>query len=172
MLIDNVNPREVFSENLKSSCQARRINRVAITHEMDVFDARRGVLELAMNAKFSLEQGHYLMTAITELASNIVFHTTGGEITLDALEVSPVSLVQAQTVIVGFCVTARDTGPGISDLSLAFQDGYSTKSSLGCGLPGVRRLMDDIKVDTSSKGTVISATLWNTSQFEREHFNG
>ncbi len=53
-------------------------------------------------------------------------------------------------------ITARDQGPGIPDLKLAMQDGYSSGKGLGLGLPGAKRLMDDFKIDsTVGVGTTI-----------------
>jgi len=43
------------------------------------------------------------------------------------------------------------TGPGIPDIRQALRDGYSTSGSLGLGLPGVRRLMDEFEI-TSELG--------------------
>ena len=43
-------------------------------------------------------------------------------------------------------VTAVDEGPGIADLTLALQDGYSTGNGLGLGLPGTRRISDEFEI--------------------------
>ena len=43
---------------------------------------------------------------------------------------------------------AIDQGPGIENKELAMRDGFSTKNSLGLGLPGARRLMDDFSLDS------------------------
>jgi serine/threonine-protein kinase RsbT len=59
----------------------------------------------------------------------------------------------------GIAVQARDQGPGIADLALAMQDGYSTGRGLGLGLPGARRLMDAFDINSNlGQGTVV--TLW------------
>ena len=56
---------------------------------------------------------------------------------------------------------ARDDGPGIADIELALQDGYSTGGGLGLGLPGTRRLMDDFYIDSKSgQSTTVTATKW------------
>jgi serine/threonine-protein kinase RsbT len=58
-------------------------------------------------------------------------------------------------------IVAEDNGPGIPDISLALQDGYSTSKSLGVGLPGAKRLMDEFEIDTEAgKGTVIKMIKW------------
>ena len=61
----------------------------------------------------------------------------------------------------GLVVVARDSGPGISDIPRAMQMGYSTSGSLGLGLPGVKRLMDDFEiVSKTGRGTTVTATKW------------
>jgi serine/threonine-protein kinase RsbT len=61
----------------------------------------------------------------------------------------------------GLVVMARDRGPGIADVGLALQDGFSTSSGLGCGLPGARRLVDDLHVETElGVGTIVTIKKW------------
>ena len=61
----------------------------------------------------------------------------------------------------GIQIVARDRGPGIPDLGLAMRDGYSTGGSLGLGLPGARRLMDEFAIDSEvGKGTTVSMRKW------------
>jgi len=56
---------------------------------------------------------------------------------------------------------ASDHGPGIADVGLAMQDGFSTADSLGLGLPGTRRLMDEFEIVSSpGAGTVVTAIKW------------
>ena len=61
----------------------------------------------------------------------------------------------------GIAIVARDNGPGIADVEQAMQDAFSTSGGLGLGLPGVRRLMDEFKIEsTVGQGTTVSATKW------------
>lgn len=56
---------------------------------------------------------------------------------------------------------AADSGPGISDIKLVLQDGYTTSGGLGAGLPGVKRLMDEFEIQSGSgKGTTVKAIKW------------
>ena len=58
-------------------------------------------------------------------------------------------------------MVACDNGPGIADVDLAMRDGYSTGRSLGLGLPGTRRLMDEFQLDSEAgKGTTVTMTKW------------
>jgi serine/threonine-protein kinase RsbT len=62
---------------------------------------------------------------------------------------------------VGLRVRFDDQGPGIADLELALQDGYSTHTSMGVGLPGARRLVDDFRIESQpGKGTTVEITAW------------
>ena len=61
----------------------------------------------------------------------------------------------------GLQIVARDRGPGIVDLDTAMRDGYSTSRSLGIGLPGARRLMDQFEISSVvGQGTTITMTKW------------
>ncbi len=61
----------------------------------------------------------------------------------------------------GIVVVAQDSGPGIPDINLAMQDGYSTGKSLGLGLPGAKRLMDEFEIVSEvGKGTKVTMKKW------------
>jgi serine/threonine-protein kinase RsbT len=62
---------------------------------------------------------------------------------------------------VGVLVVARDSGPGIDDVEMALRDGFSTYHGLGVGLPGARRLMDRLGVDSvPGEGTTVTMEKW------------
>ena len=75
--------------------------------------------------------------AISEIARNIVSYAGSGEITIGPIDVG------GQTR--GVVIVAHDDGPGIPDIERALRDGFSTGRSLGLGLPGARRLMDEFE---------------------------
>ena len=61
----------------------------------------------------------------------------------------------------GIRVVASDQGPGIENLDLALQDGYTSGSGLGLGLPGARRLVDDFDIETApGQGTKVTLVMW------------
>jgi len=108
----------------------------------------------AMAAQLGLSSTNQALvaTAISELARNIVEYAGYGEIILE--------LVQ-QGGRRGIVVIARDQGPGIPDIEKAMQDGFSTSQSLGLGLPGARRLMDDFEIVSQvGKGTTVTVKKW------------
>ena len=93
-----------------------------------------------------------LATAISEVARNITTYAGEGEVTLR---------VRNETGRAGIEVVATDDGPGIANVELAMQDGYTTGNGLGLGLPGTRRLVDDFELDTTpGVGTRIRLVKW------------
>jgi len=61
----------------------------------------------------------------------------------------------------GILVVAQDTGPGIPDVEQAMRDGFSTGKSLGLGLPGARRLMDEFEISSQvGVGTTVTMRKW------------
>lgn len=126
--------------------------RVPIERERDVVTARQRGRELAAANGFASTDQTLLALAISEIARNIVSYAARGEVVLSVVEDSGRR---------GIMVVARDDGPGIADLELAMRDGYSTAKSLGVGLPGARRVMDDFEVETApGKGTTVRMKKW------------
>ena len=125
---------------------------VPIRNEIDVVIARQRARELASELRFSSSELTLIATAISEVARNIVIYAGAGEITFRIIE-------QGQRR--GLVVFAGDKGPGIADIKRAMQDGYSTSSGLGIGLPGSQRLMDEFAVSSEvGKGTVVTMIKW------------
>jgi len=126
--------------------------RVEIRSDADVVDARQRGRELAAHLGFSSTDLTLIVTAISEVARNIVVYADSGEIILRGVKDDHQS---------GIVVVAKDRGPGIPDLDLAMRDAYSTGNGMGLGLPGSRRLMDEFEIDTEvGRGTTITMTKW------------
>jgi serine/threonine-protein kinase RsbT len=126
--------------------------RVAIQSDGDVVLARQKARELAAGLGFSGTELTLLATAVSEVARNIVVYAECGEIFLHLV---------AEGRRQGIRVVARDSGPGIPDIDQAKRDGFSTGKSLGLGLPGAERLMDDFDIQsTVGVGTTITMTKW------------
>ena len=125
---------------------------VPIRADVDVLVARRRARDLVSGLRFSGTELTLIATAISEVARNIVSYAGTGEIVLRVVEKERRR---------GLAVIARDRGPGIADIERAMQDGYSTSRSLGLGLPGSKRLMDEFEIASElGKGTVITMTKW------------
>ena len=126
--------------------------KIAIQRDQDIVTARHKGRALALQLGFSNSNLTLIATAISELARNILLYAKTGEMTLG---------VQQDNGREGLVVVAKDSGPGISDIPRAMQMGYSTSGSLGLGLPGVKRLMDDFEiVSKAGRGTTVTATKW------------
>jgi len=125
---------------------------VPINSDTDVVAARQKGRELAAELGFVSTDSTLLATAISELARNIVRYAKYGEIFI-----APVQSGDR----VGITVVARDKGPGIANISVAMQDGFSTSGGLGLGLPGVKRLMDEFHlVSDANTGTTVTIKKW------------
>ena len=125
---------------------------VPINTDTDVVAARQKGREFATELGFVSTDSTLLATAISELARNIVRYAKCGEILI--------SSVQSGNRV-GITVVARDKGPGIANISLAMQDGFSTSGGLGLGLPGVKRLMDEFHlVSNARNGTKVTIKKW------------
>lgn len=126
--------------------------RLRVDREADVVAVRQRGRELAASVGITNSDLTVIATAISEIARNIITYAERGEIILKIAE---------QGRRRGIVVIARDNGPGIADIDLAMRDGFSTGGSLGIGLPGARRLMDDFElVSEPGKGVVVTMTKW------------
>jgi len=125
---------------------------VVINSDQDIVAARQRGRALAGELGFSATDSTLIATAISELARNIVSYARKGEITLKTIHGSSRH---------GILVVASDDGPGIPDVRQAMRDGFSTSGSLGLGLPGVRRLMDEFQIASQpGRGTTVTVKKW------------
>jgi len=125
---------------------------ISIVSGADIAEARAAARTLATSAGFAGLDLVMIASAVSEVARNIVEHGGSGEVVL--------SVVHNRSRR-GLRVVARDRGPGIADLSLAMQDGYSTSRGLGMGLPGSQRMMDEFAVESQAGlGTTITMGKW------------
>jgi serine/threonine-protein kinase RsbT len=129
-------------------------SRIAIESDADVVTARQRARGLAAGLDLSSTDQTLLATAISEVARNITTYATRGEVLL--------SIVRDNGGREGIRVVAHDDGPGIADLELALQDGYTSGGGLGLGLPGARRLVDEFEIESApSMGTTVTLVKWS-----------
>lgn len=109
---------------------------------------RNRASQLGMN---SLNQTK-LITAASELARNMINHAGGGEAQVEHVR---------QTNREGFRLVFTDKGPGIVDIDKAMEDGYSTGTGMGLGLPGAKRLVNEFWLNsTVGEGTTVTIMKW------------
>ena len=131
--------------------------RIAIESDNDVVTARQRARELAARLELTSTDQTLLATAISEVARNITTDAKRGEVLL--------SIVRDNGGREGIRVVARDSGPGIEDVDLAMQDGYTSGGGLGLGLPGARRLVDEFDIETApSQGTTVTLVKWSRAR--------
>jgi len=142
------------SHSANSSGTEKPEQGVPLITEADIVAARQRGRELALGIGFSPGDATLIATAISELARNIVTYAKRGEIRLIPIELNGKR---------GLTVVAKDEGAGIPDIRQALQDGYSTAGRLGLGLPGVKRLMDEMEIVSEvGVGTTVTAKKWRT----------
>ena len=125
---------------------------VDIITEWDIVAARQLGRNEAKEVGFGTVDQARITTAISELARNIYLYAGKGKIIIERV---------TDGAMKGLTIIAADQGPGIPDLRKVMEDGYTTSGGLGAGMPGVKRLMDEFKVDTEvNVGTTITATKW------------
>lgn len=125
---------------------------VEIQTEWDIVAARQLGRNVAKELGFGTVDQARITTAISELARNIYLYAGQGRIEIQRV---------TENGINGILIIAADTGPGIPDVRKVMEDGFSTSGGLGAGLPGVKRLMDDFRIETTlGEGTDIRATKW------------
>ena len=125
---------------------------MAINSDQDIVVARQKGRALATELGFGSGDATLVATAISELARNIVSYARKGLITLQVVNGEDRQ---------GLSIVASDNGPGIPDVRQALRDGFSTSGSLGLGLPGVRRLMDEFQITSApGRGTTVAVKKW------------
>lgn len=129
-----------------------RLARFGLLSDVDVVAARRGVTESAREIGLSLLDRTRVVTAASELARNTVVYGRGGVMSLEIVRDGSRE---------GLRLTFEDHGPGIADVDRALEDGYSTGGSMGIGLPGARRLVNEFALtSTPGVGTSVTIVRW------------
>jgi serine/threonine-protein kinase RsbT len=123
-----------------------------IRTEGDIVLVRRTAREAATQAGFSSTDVTRIVTASSELARNIFKYAGQGRMRW-------CTIVQGDRA--GLLLEFQDDGPGIADIQLAMQEGYSSSGGLGMGLPGAKRLVDELEISSSAgQGTVVTLKKW------------
>ena len=125
---------------------------VKIETETDIAVARRAVRDLASKMGFGITETARIVTAVSELGRNVHKYAGGGVMQWHALHSGENT---------GLELRFEDHGPGIADVNEALREGYSTGGGLGMGLPGAKRLMDQMDIQsTLGRGTTVTVRKW------------
>jgi serine/threonine-protein kinase RsbT len=120
--------------------------------EGDVVSVRRKVRAIAQERGFDSFACAAVTTATSELCRNAWVHAGGGQAVIE-------EVTNGQSM--GLRVVLSDNGPGIADVAQAMQGGFSTAKSMGFGLPGSKRLVDEFSIESlPGRGTVVTFVKW------------
>jgi serine/threonine-protein kinase RsbT len=125
-----------------------------IAGEDDIVAARQQAREAARRLGFAAVDQSRIATAVSELTRNVVRYATDkrGEVRIRSL---------SSERGVGLEIVVSDRGPGIADVDEAMRAGFTSGPGLGLGLPGTRRLMDEMHIDSViGQGTVVTIRKW------------
>ena len=123
-----------------------------IEKEQDVVPFRNRVREYAVRIGMSIVNQTKLITAASELVRNMLKYANGGVVSIEVI---------SEERNTGIRLIFTDQGPGIADISLAMKDGYSSGKSLGIGLPGTKRLVNEFDIKSIwGEGTSVSIIKW------------
>ena len=123
-----------------------------IIKEQDVIPFRNRVKDAAVKCGMGLLNQTKLITAASELVRNLLKYGGGGAATIESVNNGREN---------GVRLIFSDKGPGIADVNLAMRDGYSTGKSLGLGLPGTKRLVNEFNIEsTVGEGTTVTIIKW------------
>jgi serine/threonine-protein kinase RsbT len=125
--------------------------RFRIATEADLSHILMEVPQTSRTLGFSAFAAAKVATACSELLRNVLKYASRGQASIRVLE------ADART---GIEFIVKDSGPGIDDVDRALQDHFSSSGTLGLGLPGVRRLMHEFEIETSSDGTRVRIVHW------------
>ncbi|WP_044208797.1 ATP-binding protein [Flammeovirga sp. OC4] len=125
---------------------------ISIRSENDVHYAQHEGVEYAKSIGMETLDTTKVSIIISELAHNIIKYARKGFIRFSKV---------TNEINTGILIEAIDNGPAIHDIEKALKDNYSTGGSLGLGLPGIKRISDDLIIHSSKeKGTHIKVTYW------------
>lgn len=126
---------------------------IEIKEERDIVICRQACRDWAKNLGFNLVDQTRITTSASELARNIHDYAKSGEVIIEETE-------NAQGKR-GIKITFNDHGPGIADVEVAMSEGWTTKGSMGMGLPGSKKLMDDFYIASKiGEGTTVIIWKW------------
>ncbi len=130
----------------------QKIMCITITEDIDVAHASLEASDYAKLIGFQKVARYMVSTAVSELARNIFRYAKKGKIILKAISKEEEK---------GIEVIAEDNGPGIPNIGKAMEDRFSTGNSMGMGLPGTKRLMDEFVIEENRpRGTKITIRKW------------
>lgn len=126
--------------------------RLSIQTEIDVARAVLQAGRCCSALGFDQARSQMVATAVSELARNVIKYASQGEVIMQGV---------TRRGKKGVEIVVHDAGPGIADVEQALRDHYSSSGTLGLGLPGVKRMMDEFSIESAlAQGTRVTIRKW------------
>lgn len=122
----------------------RELHSVMLVSERDVVSARQRARSIAETLGFDHHDQIRIATAVSEIARNAFRYARDGAVSFN--------LDQTRTL---FLISVTDQGGGIPHLDDVLGGSYRSKTGMGMGLVGTKRLMDAFSIETTRTGTTV-----------------
>jgi signal transduction histidine kinase/CheY-like chemotaxis protein len=119
---------------------------LAIRSERDVVLARQRARQIAAVVGFDAQDQTRLATAVSEIARNAFAYASGGRVDFRLEGTTPPQIL---------VVRVSDDGPGIANLQTILDGQYRSRTGMGVGILGSRRLVDHCEITSSPRGTTV-----------------
>lgn len=123
---------------------------MALLLETDVVLCRNRARLLAETLGFDRQQQVRIATAVSEIARNAFRYAKGAQATFALLTTTDYAQKRQ-----GLLTTITDRGPGIAEIDAVLNGTYRSKTGMGAGIRGVKRLLDRVEIETSPAGTTV-----------------
>jgi serine/threonine-protein kinase RsbT len=125
---------------------------IDVLRDQDVVYVKNRVKETSVKIKMGLVNQTRIITAASEILRNMIRYANGGKCIIEVVSSGRNN---------GVRLTFADKGPGIPDIAQAMKDGFSTGKSLGLGLPGTKRLVNEFDIKSKvGEGTTVTVIKW------------
>jgi len=124
-----------------------RLLTYALNVQSDVVGARQRARQLAQLLGFEMRDQTAIATSVSEIARNAFRYASGGKVEFE---------IEGETAPQLLVIRVTDEGPGIPNLDEVLEGSYESKTGMGIGIIGSRRLMDRWEIRSSGSGTAVT----------------
>ncbi len=124
-----------------------RILNLSVQQELDVVASRQRARQIAQLCGFGNQDQARIATAVSELTRNVYSYARMGRVEFS---------VEGETVPQLLVIRVEDQGPGIAELDLVLSGRYQSRTGMGMGILGARRLMDQFDIQSGPGGTSVT----------------
>ncbi len=124
-----------------------RILNLSVQQELDVVASRQRARQIAQLCGFGNQDQARIATAVSELTRNVYSYAGAGRVEFS---------IEGETVPQLLVIRVEDQGPGIADLDLVLSGRYQSRTGMGMGILGARRLMDQFDIQSGPGGTSVT----------------